>query len=85
MEVMNACNDHRSNPDPVGTLPNPDTIQVRLKTAVELGALTMPPALVGRDGVQSVALGSNIYWQFGDSFFSKKAVDGAQFRTNTVS
>ena len=33
--------------------------------------------------MQSVALAGNLYWQFGDSFFTKLATDGMQYRANT--
>lgn len=62
---------------------NPDTIVVRIQSTKELGSLSMPPALVGRDGGQSVLIGGVVKWIFGDSFFDRLGADGKQYRTNT--
>jgi len=62
---------------------DPNSIVVQVQSTKDLGALSMPPALAGRDGGQSVLISGIIKWIFGDSFFTKKAVDGMQYRTNT--
>jgi hypothetical protein len=78
--VLASCN---KNIQTDSTQINPDTVKVRVQSIKELGPLSMPKALVGRDGGQSLLLSGSIVWLFGDSFFSKLAVDGMQYRTNT--
>ncbi len=73
----------KKNPEVVTNV-NVDSIVVHIQNTKELGALSMPTHLVGRDGGQSVLLSGNIIWIFGDSFFDKKGVDGMQYRTNTA-
>lgn len=63
---------------------NVDSIVVKVQSATDLGALSMPPHLAGRDGGQSALVSGEVKWIFGDSFFDQKGVDGMQYRTNTA-
>lgn len=56
----------------------------KVDSAKELGPLSKPATLVGRDGGQSALISGKIIWLFGDSFFDRKGVDSAQFHTNTA-
>ena len=50
----------------------------------ELGVLTKPSHVVGRDGGPSCATGGKVLWTFGDTLLSPPASDGSTFRTNTA-
>lgn len=63
---------------------NVDSIVVKVQSATEIGALSMPPHLAGRDGGQSTLVSGEVKWIFGDSFFDQKGVDGIHYRTNTA-
>lgn len=74
-------NTNKDNPIDIGI--NIDTIKVRTSKITDLGALTMPPHLVGRDGGHTTIISGKLIWIFGDSFFDQRGVDGMQYRTNT--
>ncbi|HEX6736825.1 MAG TPA: hypothetical protein VF310_01000, partial [Vicinamibacteria bacterium] len=50
----------------------------------ELGAVSRPATVVGRDGGPSALVGGRVLWTFGDTFFTRLASDGAGFRSNTA-
>lgn len=50
----------------------------------DLGTITQPASVVGRDGGPSALVGGRVLWTFGDTFYSQLAVDGTNFRTNTA-
>lgn len=60
-----------------------DTVKARVLSVTELGALSMPSQLAGRDGGQTALIGNKIVWIFGDSFFTSQGEDGQHYRTNT--
>ncbi len=50
----------------------------------EMGILTQPAAVVGRDGGSSALVGGRVLWTFGDTFYSRMSADGTNFRSNTA-
>jgi hypothetical protein len=50
----------------------------------ELGAVSRPATVVGRDGGPSALVGGRVLWTFGDTFFYRRAADGTSFRSNTA-
>lgn len=63
---------------------DPDARPVEVASTREVGAIGKPAAVAGRDGVQSVALGGQVLWIFGDTFYSTQSVDGTNYRTATA-
>jgi hypothetical protein len=81
MIFLNSCKKDTANPGISGL--NPDSVKLNIASAQEMGALTMPNQLAGRDGGQSALVGNEVRWIFGDSFFKIRSVDNQQYRTNT--
>lgn len=50
----------------------------------DLGAISKPAHVVGRDGGPSCAVGGKILWTFGDTLLNPAASNGETFRTNTA-
>lgn len=50
----------------------------------DLGALSKPPKVIGRDGSPSGIVCGKIVWTFGDTFWPFQSSDSANFRTNTI-
>ncbi len=57
--------------------------RLAIDTVQELGVLPRPEN-IGRDGGVSAAVGNNVLWTFGDTFFKTGAQDGQKLRSNTA-
>lgn len=80
LALAQAC---RGDSAPTATVPD-STRALVVASVRDIGAVRMPPKLVGRDGGNSGLIGGKILWVFGDTFWSFAAADGATFRTNTA-
>jgi len=58
--------------------------ELAIGSTKDIGALTMPPKIAGRDGGASGLVGGKVLWTFGDTFWPFKADDGMGYRTNTA-
>ncbi len=70
------------------TYKTPKQLDKATKTATiqsvkDLGSFIQPSNFV-RDGTNSVLIGNEILWTFGDTLLKKPAVDGANYRSNTA-
>jgi hypothetical protein len=52
--------------------------------AHDLGALSMPSVVTGRDGGGSVLVGARVLWMFGDTLMTVVGADGFQYRSATA-
>ena len=62
----------------------PATVQPRIATTRDLGALGRPASVSVRDGGASALIGAKVLWTFGDTIFTPKSIDGANLRSNTA-
>jgi hypothetical protein len=51
---------------------------------VDLGALSMPAIVVGRDGGAGIMVGGRMLWLFGDTLMTREGADGFNYRTSTA-
>jgi hypothetical protein len=78
LAVSLACG--RSAPSGTDGAPRP----LAVATVRELGAVSRPATVVGRDGGPTALVGGRVLWTFGDTFYRTRAVDGTTFRSNTA-
>src|SRR5262245_8495353 len=50
----------------------------------ELGALSMPPSVVGRDGGPAAMVAGRMVWAFGDTLMTVTDADGFTYRSATA-
>jgi hypothetical protein len=50
----------------------------------DLGAVTKPSKVIGRDGSPSALVAGKLVWTFGDTFWPFTSSDGTNYRTNTI-
>jgi hypothetical protein len=60
------------------------TTEKPLLPPTDLGALSKPTVVTARDGGDSVLVGKNVLWLFGDSLMTITGADGFNYRSSTV-
>jgi hypothetical protein len=58
--------------------------ELDIVSTVDLGAVSKPATVVGRDGGESALVGGKMLWTFGDTIYSPQAEDGSNLRSNTA-
>jgi hypothetical protein len=55
-----------------------------VQSVTDLGALSMPAHVLGRDGAASGLVGTQVLWTFDDTLMSQPGADGLNYRTSTA-